>query len=105
MHEESFTISGILITVNLDAVDDEMIKGLEWWKKVPDLSKPLCPFVSVRSRCIESCGSMIKHLDVYKQCPFKSGVYISSFLKELVEKILESKRKQKVDKEMSHMNI
>ncbi len=102
---ETFTISGITLSVNVDAVDDEIEKGLEWWKKVPDASKPLCPFVTVRRLCPDICGTILAHLDVYKECPFKSGVYINSFLVEFVDKVLESYRKKKADGKMKGYNI
>lgn len=102
---ETFTISGITLTVNVDIIDDKMIKGLEWWKRSPDRALPLCPFVIVHKSCKELCGQIFAHLNVYKECPFKSGVYIQSFLKEFVDKVLEIKRKQKADEKMKRMGI
>jgi hypothetical protein len=91
---ETFTIDGISLTVNVDIIDKEMAKGLEWWKSCPDASRPICPFVSVRGLCINLCGNIFAKLDVYKECPFKSGVYANSFLKEFVDKMLEFYRKR-----------
>jgi hypothetical protein len=86
-------------------LEKEMAKGLEWWKKCPDASKPICPFVIVHRRCADLCGDIFTHLDVYKQCPFKSGVYIDSFLKEFVDKVLEAYRKKENDKKMGNYSV
>lgn len=98
---ETFTISGITLTVNVDIIDKKMIEGLKWWKASPDASLPLCPFVMVHKSCPDMCGKIFAHLNVYKECPFKSGVYIQSFLKELAEKIIDAWQKKENDKKMS----
>jgi hypothetical protein len=102
---ETFTISGKTLTVNVDIINKEMAKGLEWWKSCADGSKPICPFVSVRGLCTYLCGQIFVKMDVYKECPFKSGVYVDSFLKEFVDKVLEAYRKKENDKKMGNYSV
>jgi hypothetical protein len=75
------------VTVDLNEVNEDIEKWLKWWQGPGP--KDICPFVSVRGRCLDICGRIFPTIEnVYKTCPFKQK-FNEVALKPLVQRILD----------------
>lgn len=87
-------IPAMSVTVNLDEVTEDKIRGLIWWQR--DGPKDICPFIFLHFgktkglyKCKYICGRIFPNIEnVYKTCPFKQK-YNQVTLTALVQRVLD----------------